>query len=186
MNKEKNVKLSVFVSLILRHKPEVINCSVDSEGYLEVDKLIEGINKEGHYFINKEILDEIVNTDSKKRYSYNEDKTKIRANQGHSLKHVKINFKEVKPPVKLYHGTNEKFIDYIIKEGLVKKSRTHVHLSDSILTAAIVANRRKNSEPVLLKIDSDRMYKDGIKFYLSDNDVYLVDYVDPKYIHIME
>lgn len=177
-NKEKYERLSVFISLILRHKPEVIGLTLDNQGYLEIDKLIEGINKSGRY-INEQILTDIVNSDNKQRYSYNEDKTKIRANQGHSIP-VDLGLQVHHPPEYLYHGTSEKCIERIMKEGLNKQSRSHVHLSDNIDTARDVGGRR--GKPVILLINSEKMYKDGYEFYLSENGVWLTEEVPVKYI----
>ena len=119
MGINKNNKLSVFISLILRHKPEIIGIRLDSKGYANVNDLILGINKSGRK-IDFNVLDEIVRTDNKGRYSFNKDKTKIRANQGHSVK-VDIELKECKPPKVLYHGTATRFLDLIIKEGIKKR-----------------------------------------------------------------
>ena len=97
-------KTSKFVSLILRHRPEAIGISLDEHGWAKVDELIEGISKRQPF--NREMLEEIVRTDSKQRYSFNEDKTLIRANQGHSIP-VDVELPEMKPPKILYHGTGE-------------------------------------------------------------------------------
>lgn len=178
MGSNKNNKSSVFISLILRHKPEVINIELDNRGYANVDELITGINNTGRK-IDFEILEEIVKTDNKSRYSFNEDKTKIRANQGHSVK-VDVELKESIPPKVLYHGTATKFYDSIMKKGLIKGSRLYVHLSKDIETASKVGLR--HGELVLLKINSEEMYRDGYKFYVSKNEVWLTDFVPKKYI----
>lgn len=174
----KQEKLSVFPSLILRHKPEVINIKLDNQGYANVDELINGINKSGRY-IDMEILEEIVRTDDKGRYSFNEDKTKIRANQGHSVK-VDVGLKECEPPKVLYHGTAKRFLNSIFKEGLQKRSRLYVHLSINPLTALKVGER--HGESSLLEINSGKMYKDGYKFFVSENGVWLTDNVPVEYI----
>ena len=104
-------KLSKFISLILRHKPEEVGITLDEHGWANVEDLINGINNSGRK-IDKDVLEEIVRTDNKQRYSFNEDKTKIRANQGHSIP-VVIDFKELEPPDTLYHGTATKSIEGI-------------------------------------------------------------------------
>lgn len=177
---EKHQKLSVFISLILRHKPETIGLTLDDQGYLEVDQLIKGVNESGR-FIDENILEEIVMTDNKQRYSYNVDGSKIRANQGHSIQ-VNLGLLECKPPDKLYHGTVDKYVDSIVSTGLQKKSRQYVHLSENIDTATSVGSRR--CQPVILTIKSGEMYKDGIKFYKSENNVWLVDFIDGKYLEM--
>lgn len=174
----KNNKLSVFISLILRHRPEVINISLDKYGYANVDELIKGVNNSGKK-LTREILEDIVETDNKNRYSFNEDKTKIRANQGHSI-NVDVGLKMAIPPEILYHGTAEKSLDYILLDGIKKMNRLYVHLSDNLETAKKVGSR--HGKPVVLIIDAKRMVEDGYNFYLSDNKVWLTDFVPKKYI----
>ena len=129
--------------------------------------------------INREILEEIVRTDEKQRYSFNEDKTKIRANQGHSIP-VDVELSQVQPPDVLYHGTGEKFAASIEKEGLIPKSRLYVHLSKDYQTAVKVGSR--HGRPVVFIVDSASMYKDGYQFYLSANGIWLVKSVPATYL----
>lgn len=171
-------KLSIFISLILRHKPEIVNVELDMFGYTDVNKLIEGINNNGQYKIDFDTLNRIVKSDEKGRYSFNSDKTKIRANQGHSC--ITIPYKEIKPPKFLYHGTSKKNFELIKESGINKMKRSHVHLSNNIKTANRVGLR--HGEPVVLVIDTEKMLRDGYKFYISKNEVYLTDYVPVKYI----
>ena len=96
---------SKFISLILRHKPETIGISLDEHGWANVDELIAGISKT--HPIDMAILEQIVAEDEKQRYSFNEDKTLIRANQGHSIP-VDVYLEEKQPPEILFHGTGEK------------------------------------------------------------------------------
>lgn len=168
---------SKFMSLILRHKPETIGIKLDEHGWANVDELIAGISKT--HDINREILEEIVRTDNKQRYSFNEDKTLIRANQGHSIP-VDVELEEVKPPRYLYHGTGLKYRDSIDLQGLVPKSRLYVHLSEDVDTANKVGIR--HGIPVVYRVWSGKMYKDGFKFYRSVNGVWLTKEVPTKYI----
>lgn len=161
-------RLSKYISLILRHKPEVIGITLDKHGWAEVDKLIEGISKD--YEINMEILEEIVQTDEKQRYSFNEDRTLIRANQGHSIP-VDVELEEKEPPEYLWHGTGLKYTDSIDKSGLIPKSRLYVHLSADTDTAVKVGSR--HGKPVIYRILSGEMYRQGYLFYLSENGVWL-------------
>lgn len=177
---DKYQNLSKFISLILRHKPETIGITLDSHGWANVEDLINGINKT--HKITKEDLELIVKTDNKQRYSFNENHTKIRANQGHSI-NVDVELKECTPPDILYHGTAKKFLESIKREGLVSKSRLYIHLSKDINTAVSVGKR--HGEPVVLEVDSKRMYNDGIKFYLSENGVWLTKHVSPKYCQLL-
>ncbi|MDI0267872.1 RNA 2'-phosphotransferase [Clostridioides difficile] len=176
----KKDRLSVFISLILRHKPETIGIKLDNYGYADVNELIGNINSTGRN-INMEILEQIVKEDNKQRYSFNEDRSKIRANQGHSIK-VNVELKELRPPKCLYHGTTIRFLDNIKKEGIVRKSRLYVHLSNDIDTAIKVGGR--HGVPIVLKVNTEKMYEDGYKFYLSENNVWLCDHIPFKYVKI--
>ncbi len=171
-------KLSVFISLVLRHKPEAAGITLDEHGWARVDELLAGIHQTGRR-IDRDILEEIVRTDSKSRYSFSQDKTLIRANQGHSIP-VDVELKEREPPEFLYHGTAERFLDGIMREGLKPMSRLYVHLSRDGETARKVGSR--HGRPVILRIASGNMHRDGGKFYLSENGVWLTKRVDREYI----
>ena len=171
-------KTSKFLSLILRHRPEVIGIQLDENGWANVDELIEKVKQKGHP-INREILDEVVATNNKKRFAFNDDGSKIRASQGHSIP-VNLEMKPQKPPRPLYHGTASRFANSIRKQGLKSQSRNHVHLSVDRATAIDVGSR--HGVPLILIIDTESMERDGIPFYLSANGVWLTEFVAPKYI----
>lgn len=171
-------KLSIFLSLVLRHKPDAAGIFLDEHGWANVEDLINGIKNTGRN-INMPILEDIVETDSKQRYSFNEDKTLIRANQGHSVP-VDVNLEKMKPPKFLYHGTADQFLNSIMEEGLKPMNRLYVHLSTDIETAIRVGKRHGN--PVVLKIHSNQMYEEGCIFYLSKNGVWLTRGVQIKYL----
>lgn len=167
------IQTSRFISLILRHKPEAIGITLDEHGWANVNELLNGVK------IDMPLLEKIVATDDKQRYSFNEDKTLIRANQGHSIP-VDVELDEVQPPEFLWHGTAEKYVDSICREGLIPKSRLYVHLSSDVSTATAVGKR--HGEVVLLRIDARKMYEDGFKFYLSKNGVWLTKSVPTSYL----
>ena len=168
---------SKYISLILRHKPEVIGITLDEHGWAEVDALIAGVSKTHPLDMN--ILERIVAEDEKQRYSFNEDHTLIRANQGHSI-HVDVELKEVIPPDILYHGTGEKYTASIDVQGLIPKSRLYVHLSGDKETAHKVGQR--HGRPVIYEVKSGEMHKDGFVFYRSVNGVWLTKSVPAKYL----
>lgn len=171
-------EVSKFVALILRHKPETIGIVLDDHGYANVEELIDGVA--AHYKgFNRAYLEKIVSIDEKKRYSFNQDKTLIRANQGHSIK-VDIELKEQEPPEVLYHGTGGKYVKSIDKQGLRPKSRMYVHLSKDVETAKKVGQR--HGTPIVYIVRAKQMYKDGYKFYLSENNVWLTNEVPNKYL----
>ena len=170
--------ISKYMSLILRHKPDVIGIELDEHGWANTDDLISGIEKDNHGF-DFELLEKIVKTDNKQRYSFNDDKTLIRANQGHSIP-VDVELEEKEPPKFLYHGTGEKYVSSILEQGLTPKSRLYVHLSKDIETAQNVG--RRHGKEVVYKIEAHEMYQDGYKFYLSVNGVWLAKGVPLQYM----
>lgn len=178
----KKDKLSVFISLVLRHKPDAAGIKLDEHGWANVIELIDGINSTGRK-IDIEILKEIVATDEKGRYNFNMDKTLIRANQGHSIP-VDVELYEQEPPEFLYHGTADRFIENILVEGLKPMGRLYVHLSKDIETATRVGKR--HGRPVILKVYSGKMFRDENKFFLSKNGVWLTKYVESQYLELDE
>ena len=177
MLEEKKKKLSKSLSYWLRHHPEDIGITVTKEGWVNVKELMEKASRKLLFDFNE--LKEVVQTNDKKRFMFSEDFCEIRANQGHSID-VEIKFKEVVPPAILYHGTPNKNVESILKNGLNKGSRHHVHLSVDEITAAKVGARR--GDFTILKIEALRMRADKHKIYISENGVYLVDEVPSKYI----
>lgn len=174
-NKSKKtiIEKGKFLCLILRHKPEEINLKLDKHGWANVKELLLKTK-----FISLDELNEIVETNNKKRFEFNEDKTLIRACQGHSI-NVEMDYKPQCPPDILYHGTATKFLESIFKNGILKGKRQYVHLSINTETALNVGERHGN--PVVLKINAKQMFDDGINFYCSNNGVWLTDYIDTKY-----
>ena len=162
------VSLSKFIAYVLRHNPSAANVVLDEGGWADVSALIDGINASGRH-ISRAILERIVLTDAKRRYSFNDDKTKIRANQGHSVA-VNVCMKECSPLDVLYHGTAEKFLAGIKERGICKRSRMFVHLTDNI--DAAFATGARHGKPIVLVIDSKRMAAEGYKFYLPANGVW--------------
>ena len=173
-----DIKMSKFMSLVLRHRPELIDAELQENGWVPIDTLLNGMKRKG-FDISYDRLVNIVDQDGKKRYAIDENQGLIRANQGHTTS-VKLEYQIKIPPEHLYHGTSEDSYKSIMSSGLHKRQRHHVHLSETMETARIVAMRRKS--PVILEIDSLAMHRDGIVFYLTDNDVWLCDHVPSAYI----
>lgn len=175
------IRISRYISMILRHQPQKIGITLDKHGWARVDELIEGVSRT--HTLDFSMLEEIVATDDKQRYSFNEDKTLIRANQGHSIP-VDVELEETNPPQYLYHGTGEKYVASIDNMGLIPKARLYVHLSRDIDTAINVGSR--HGTPVVYRVNSGRMAEDGFKFYLSANNVWLTDRVPAEYLEKIE
>lgn len=179
MNVEKkHISISKFLSLVLRHHPQVIGISLDTGGWTDVDVLLQKMQEKG-WNINREILEDVLATNPKQRFSLNEDRTRIKANQGHSVT-IDLLLEPLAPPQELYHGTAEKFLAAIVSEGLKKMQRHHVHLSPDVHSAFTVGKR--HGKPVVLAVQSQQMYSDGFVFYRSDNGVWLTDHVPAAYL----
>jgi putative RNA 2'-phosphotransferase len=172
------VKLSKFLSLILRHQPEVIGLSLDENGWADVAQLIELANQKGTA-LTLPLLEEIVATNDKKRFAFNADKSKIRASQGHSIT-VDLALTPQQPPAYLFHGTATRFLESIRAQGLLPGSRQHVHLSADESVAMNVGQR--HGKPAVLKVYSNKMAQAGYEFFLSENQVWLTATVPPEYL----
>lgn len=168
--KQDLVKKGKQLSFLLRHDTEY---RFDEHGYRDVQDLVQN-----HGFTKDEIV-ELVETNDKQRYEFNDDKSKIRARQGHSV-NINVDLKETLPPDVLFHGTATRFLDSIREKGILKMSRNYVQLSEKIDTAMEVGKR--HGKPVVLAVDTKTMREDGVKFYLSNNNVWLTEFVDSKYI----
>lgn len=175
-------RLSKFISMILRHKPQVIGITLDEHGWADVDELIKGINETGEEVeFSKDTLETIVKTDKKQRYSFSQDKTLIRANQGHSIP-VDVELEKKEPPKVLYHGTGVKSVKTIQEQGLLPMERLYVHLSIDVKTATNVGKR--HGTPVIFQVNAEQMQKDGYDFFQSVNGVWLTKEVPAKYLEL--
>lgn len=173
---------SRLLSLVLRHKPETINLRLDEAGWADVDHLLQQLEAHGHS-TDMESLKEMVKTNNKQRFAFNEDMTKIRANQGHSIK-VDHGYAPVTPPEVLYHGTAEKSVQSILTSGLEKRSRHHVHLSEVLETAISVGKR--HGSPVILEVKARLMYEKGYEFFCSENQVWLTEMVPVEFLKVVD
>ena len=169
--------MSKFLSLILRHKPQIVGIELDEHGWADVAELIRRVKG-----LDLATLEQIVATDEKRRYSFSTDKKLIRANQGHSIA-VDVELEELEPPEVLYHGTAERFATSIRTQGLLKMSRLYVHLSNDLETAEKVG--RRHGRPKIFLVKSGKMLADGYKFFRSVNGVWLTEHVPPQYLKEM-
>ena len=174
----KDRKLSKFLSLILRHRPEVIGITLDKEGWASTEELIAKLQEKGRE-VDLAALQEVVRNCEKQRFKLSPDNRKIRASQGHSVS-IELGLPAIIPPLFLYHGTAIKNKKSILQAGLNKRNRQHVHLSADKDTAIKVGQR--HGKPFVFVIDTGKMHKAGIPFYQADNGVWLTDYVAPEYI----
>lgn len=172
--------LSKYIAFLLRHHPEKAGITLDPNGWAKVSDLIEGISKTRP--IDLQTLRNIVANDSKGRYSFSEDGEYIRANQGHSID-VDVELEEREPPETLYHGTCTDSVSSINSQGLLPMTRLYVHLSADVRTALNVGRRKgDHKHPYVFRVMAGEMFRDGHKFFLSENGVWLVKHVPPKYL----
>lgn len=167
------VRASKFLSLVLRHQPEVVGVTLDGAGWIDVDVLLAALARHGNA-MTRETLDEVVFSNDKQRFAFSDDGGRIRANQGHSVE-VDLQLEPKSPPALLYHGTADRFLDLILREGLRAMSRHHVHLSSSKEVAMRVGKR--HGQLVLLCVNAAEMHREGHVFFQSANGVWLTDFV---------
>lgn len=175
-------RISKFLSLVLRHDPGRIGIVLDPQGWVDVSELLSAVGKAGTP-IDEPLLRRVVAENDKQRFALSDDGTRIRANQGHSVK-VELGLPSVQPPLLLFHGTATRFLDSIRATGLHPRSRTHVHLSADSETALKVGAR--HGKPIVLHVQSGKMAADGFLFYQADNGVWLTEQVPPEYLGGLE
>ncbi|WP_347902524.1 RNA 2'-phosphotransferase [Pseudomonas purpurea] len=170
---------SKFLSYVLRHEPQAIGLELDTDGWADIDALISGATRDGRT-LDRELIQHVVDSSDKKRFSISEDAQRIRAVQGHSTKTVDLQFEEKRPPATLYHGTATRFMASINEKGLIPGSRHHVHLSQEVETASAVGQRY--GTVVILQVAALQMLEQGFKFYQAENGVWLTEQVPVKFI----
>lgn len=181
MEQTRLVKISKYLSKHLRHAPERLGLTLAAGGWVTVDELLTACATHQFPFTRAE-LEAVVAASDKQRFSFDETNTRIRANQGHSVD-VDLQLEPQMPPDVLYHGTGEQSVQAILRSGLLKMSRHHVHLSKDVETARKVGMR--HGRPVIFAIAATAMQQAGFTFYCSDNGVWLVDEVPPQYLKIL-
>lgn len=169
------VRASKFLSLVLRHRPEQIGLVLDEHGWADIDEIV-GKSK-GR--LTRDLIDAAVRDNNKQRFSVSDDGKRIRARQGHTVE-VDLDLLPQAPPLVLFHGTHEGVKETILREGLRKMQRHHVHLSLGVETALGVGGRR--GKPVLFRVDAGAMSASGHLFYCSENGVWLTDHVPPEFL----
>lgn len=174
----KPVTVSKFLAKHLRHAPDALGLTLQPGGWVPVDDLLAASNKIGFSLTYDELI-ECVETNDKKRFSFDDTGDLIRANQGHSVE-VDLQLEEARPPDVLYHGTVDRFLASIMTEGLKKGKRHHVHLSKDVETARKVGARR--GKPVILQVNAGAMHAQSFTFFLSANGVWLTDSVPAVFL----
>jgi putative RNA 2'-phosphotransferase len=172
------VRVSKFLSYVLRHRPESIGLSLDGGGWALVDELIATARRAGVSF-DEDLLRQVVGQSDKKRLSFSDNCLRIRANYGHSIT-VDLELQPVVPPEVLYHGTARRFVESIRRQGLRREGRSYVHLSPDEHTAVGVGKR--HGKPVVLVVQARCMHDAGFTFYRSESGVWLTEEVPAQHI----
>jgi putative RNA 2'-phosphotransferase len=173
MNEKQLKSVSKKLSYILRHHPDSVGLALDEKGWVSVEALLKAVG------IEQTVLETVVAENDKKRFAFNEDKTMIRASQGHSIS-IDLGYEPSIPPEILYHGTASANLKSIQNQGLIKGSRHHVHLSADTDTARKVGMR--HGFPAILTVLASQMVADGYAFFVSENGVWLTEKVPPRYL----
>ncbi len=181
MNEKRRIHISKFISKHLRHEPEEIGLTLEPGGWVPVADLLAGAARAGFHFTRDE-LDQVVRNCEKQRFALDELGTKIRANQGHSTE-VELQLEPAIPPDELFHGTAERNLDSILRDGILKMARHHVHLSADTATALKVGQR--HGKPLIFIVGAAKMRAEGYTFFRSTNGVWLVDHVPAQYLRMM-
>lgn len=171
-------RISKFLSLVLRHRPEKIGITLDPAGWARVDQMLDGFRKNGLTLSRKE-LEEVVRQSNKQRFTLSDDGEFIRANYGHSIP-VDLQYETKPPPEFLFHGTAQRFVESIRQNGLTSQNRQFVHLS-IVETSAMQVGKR-HGKPVILLIKAEQMFRNGFQFYQSDSGIWLTKNVPADYI----
>jgi putative RNA 2'-phosphotransferase len=178
---DRYVKISKYLSKHLRHQPERLGLELAPGGWVSVDQLLAAVAANG-FAISRSELEQVVVTNAKQRFGFNDTGDQIRANQGHSTE-VDLQLIAQTPPAILYHGTHVKIVSEILATGLQKMSRHHVHLTTNLSTAHQVGGRRGKS--IIFGVNAVLMESNGHDFYRTANDVWLVDAVPPEYLRLL-
>ena len=178
MDQKRLVKVSKYLSKHLRHQPERLGIALEPGGWVAVDTLLRACAEHG-FALTRDELAEVVERNDKRRFSFDDSGARIRANQGHSVD-VDLGLEPAAPPEKLFHGTGAASVDAILREGLHRRGRHHVHLSPDVATATRVGGR--HGRPVVLEVAAARMAAEGHEFFVTDNGVWLTLEVPAPYL----
>jgi 2'-phosphotransferase len=180
-----SIKISKIISYYLRHELHTFN-TADKAGYVLLDELL---TKKEFSNVSEADIKKIVKNCKKNRFhlELKNNKYNIRANQGHSLSATNILdasllFEKIEKPLEYcVHGTFRENLPSIIENGLQKMNRNYIHFA----AQKNAKSGFRKSCNVFIHIDMEKAMKDGMEFFLSENNVILTrgleGVIDPKY-----
>lgn len=175
MDERRLIRMSKLLSKVLRHDPSIADVEPDGRGWVDVNALLDGLGWD------RDLLEEVTRPrpGRKDRFELSADGRRIRARYGHSIP-VELGYEDVEPPEVLYHGTADRNVDAILREGVSSMRRQLVHLSEDVDSARQVGGR--HGRPVILEIDAAGMAEDGIGFHRLPGGIWLAPEVPPRHI----
>lgn len=185
-DKQRRIKLSKFLALLLRHQPERFGLELDEAGWASLPRVVEVLDDLPHLrWADRSDVMRLAREgtgDGKKRFEVEEDR--IRARYGHSLER-RVAYEPVRPPERLYHGTSPEALETIRREGLKPMGRQYVHLSPDRETALRVGSRHA-PHPVVITVRAAAAHEAGVAFYHPGEGVYLAEPIPPAYLRLSE
>lgn len=179
--KRPQVKLSKYLSYLLRHGADEAGLVLDQEGFAQLDdvwKLIE-VHFPGQY--TDADLEQLLLGDKHGKKRLERRGSLLRAMYGHNRSLGQIAYEAASPPTYLYHGTTESAFGQIQKEGLRAMERQYVHLAVEEGLATRVA-KRYTKDPVMLRIKALEAHEAGHVFYHPEDSHYLIEALPAAFI----
>ena len=174
-------RLSKFLSLVLRHRPDDFDIALDSNGFTDADALFAVVKSKYKGKYSYEDVVRVTTTpaqDGKMRFELVDGR--IRARYGHNKRVEAIAYQPVTPPEILYHGTPQTAVAAIRREGLSAQQRQYVHMATTVERATSVGAR--HGKPILLKVRARVAHEAGVAFFQADDEHYLTQSLPPEFI----
>ncbi len=172
--------LSKAMSKALRHRPERLGLTLAPDGSVELATFVNALNQRGGWprTLTEDDIMHVINHGTKARFAIKD--SRIRARYGHSIP-LPVSYESAEPPAVLYHGTTRDNASSIMVEGLQPMGRQVVHLSTDVETAMQVG-RRHGKDVVILTVDAERAWTEGIPFYRGNESTWLAGSIPPEYL----
>ena len=160
-NRFRMEEISRFMVYVLGHKPYEFGLVPDEEGFVTVKELLQAVHEEsGWGYVRKGHINEILlNQD---RSLFESDDMQIRALERHW--HLDLENPAKLLPKVLYIGIRNRAHPVVLKNGLRQKDEGYHILTHEKDMAVRIASRKDNN-PVILEVMSDKAQKEGSSFF---------------------